>query len=43
MAQAETERGEDIVATPTLVCTEDGVFIWPGVALVERRGIRTRF
>lgn len=22
----------------TLVCTEDGVFIWPGTALVERRG-----
>lgn len=28
----------DRIDPPTLVCTEAGVFAWPGYALVERRG-----
>ena len=30
----------DSIDPPTLVCTEAGVFAWPGYALVERYGVR---
>jgi|SRR5579863_1097939 len=30
----------DTIDPPTLVCTEAGVFAWPGFALVERQGAR---
>jgi hypothetical protein len=38
MRDIDAKRGAGADEVRTLVCNAEGVFIWPGVALVERRG-----